>query len=76
MKEYERQLKNGLWIAKRGYVYYLYRSIEDIKRDDKEVSHNLERLNNGNEVFNRCYDGSWLCYSRKMSEVTEMASLY
>ena len=74
MHDYERQLKNGMWIAKRGYVYYLYNSMSDIKRDDEEVSHNLERINKGIEVFNRIYDGCWVFCSRRMSEVKEYAT--
>lgn len=73
MLEYEKQLRNGLWVAKRGYCYFLYTSLEAIKRDDEEVSHNLERINKGTDVFNRCYDGSWIFYSRKMAEVKSMA---
>lgn len=75
MREYEKQLSNGMWIAKRGYCYFLYLSLEAIKRDDEEVSKNLERLNNGNPVFNRCYDGSWIFYGRKMAEVKEYAQI-
>lgn len=73
MLEYEREMPNGLWIAKRGYCYYLYYSLEDIKRDDYEVSCNLDRIRNGNEVFNRCYDGLWIFYSRKLRETKEYA---
>lgn len=73
MPEYEKQLPNGLWIAKRGYCYFLYTSLESIKRDDEEVGRNIERINKGNKVFNRCYDGSWIFYSRKMAEVKEYA---
>ena len=76
MREYEKQLHNGLWVAKRGYCYYLYLSLEEIKRDDEEVSRNLERIRNGDEVFNRCYDGSWIFYSRRMADVKEEATLY
>lgn len=75
MHEYEKQLPNGLWIAKRGYCYFLYTSLDAIKRDDNEVSQNLERLNNGKPVFNRCYDGSWIIYSRKMAEVKAYANV-
>lgn len=73
MHDYEKQLSNGLWIAKRGYVYYLYQSIEDIKADDEQVGQNIMRLNKGIPVFNRCYDGSWLCRARKMSEIKALA---
>lgn len=73
MHEYEKPF-HGYWLAKRGYVYYLYLSLEEIKRDDEEISHNIERLNKGIPVFNRCYDGSWVMYSRRMSEVKAFAS--
>jgi hypothetical protein len=73
MHDYEKQLKNGLWLVKRGYVYYLYGSLDDIKRDDAEVGDNIHRLNNGVQVFNRCYDGCWIFRARKMSEVKEFA---
>lgn len=76
MNDYEKQLPNGMWVAKRGYCYFLYQEFEHIKRDDEEVSHNLERIRNGIEVFNRCYDGSWIFYSRKMAEVKEYVKLY
>lgn len=76
MTEYEKSLPNGMWIAKRGYCYFLYLSFEEIKRDDEEVSRNLERIRKGTEVFNRCYDGSWIFYSRKMAEVKEYAKNY
>lgn len=71
MADYTRQLPNTMWVAKRGYVYYLYDSLEEAKRDDEEVSHNLERIRNGIPVFNRCYCGSWLFYSRRMREVKD-----
>ena len=74
--DYEKQLKNGSWFAKRGYAYYLYSSLEDIKADDEQVSQNVARLNKGIPVFNRCYDGSWLFRSRKMSEVKSYAALF
>ena len=73
MADYERQLKNGLWLAKRGYVYYLYNTVDDLKGDDYEVSLNVERFNNGTEVFNRAYSGSWLFRTRKMSEIKDFA---
>ena len=73
MLEYEKQLSNGLWIAKRGYCYFLYRSLREIRHDDEEVSYNIDRIRNETDVFNRCIDGSWLFYSRKMSEVNEYA---
>ena len=71
MADYEKELQNGLWLAKRGYVYYLYNAVEDLERDDHEVSLNLERLNNGIEVFNRAYSGSWLVRARKMREIKD-----
>lgn len=71
MADYEKQLPNGMWLVKRGYAYYIYASAEDFKRDDEEVSHNIDRLNNGNEVFNRAYHGSGLFRSRRMSDVRE-----
>ena len=71
MNNYEKELPNGLWLAKRGYVYYLYNAVEDLKQDDYEVSLNIERLNNGTEVFNRAYSGSWLVRARKMSEIED-----
>lgn len=69
MKEYIKQMKSGKWVAKRGYCYFLYASKEDILHDDAEVAKNLDRLNNHEPVFNRCYDGSWITYSRKLSDI-------
>ena len=69
MSDYEKCLPNGIWLAKRGYVYYLYQSLEAIQHDDIQVKGNLERLNKGIPVFNRCYDGSWLARGRKMKEI-------
>ena len=40
----------------------------------EEVSHNIERLNKGEEVFNRCYAGCWFAYSRKLAEVKAYAN--
>ena len=76
MLEYEKQLPNGLWIAKRGYCYFLYRTLREIYHDDEEVRHNLERIRNGTDCFNRCSDGAWLFYSRKMAETKEYAENY
>lgn len=76
MLEYEKQLPNGLWIAKRGYCYFLYRSLTEIHHDDEEVRGNLERIRKGTDVFNRCIDGSWLFYSRKMAETQEYAETF
>ena len=69
MKEYIKQRPDGLYVAKRGYCYYLYNSIDNILDDDEQVSHNLDRLNNNIPVFNRCYNGSWIMYSRKFSDI-------
>lgn len=74
LMDYNKQLHNGLWVAKRGYCYFLYPSLEYIERDDEEVSHNIERLNKGEEVFNRCYDGCWFAYSRRLAEVKAYAN--
>ena len=76
MLEYEKQLPNGLWIAKRGYCYFLYSSITEITNDDCAVDRNLERIRNGEDVFNRCINGSWLFYSRKMAETIEHAETF
>lgn len=73
MTEYTKMHKSGLCIAKRGYCYFAYRSIEQAQEDDKQVSRNLERLRSGRQVFNRCYDGQWLFYTRKLSEFNELA---
>lgn len=76
MKEYIKQLKSGLWVAKRGYCYFLYSSKEDILHDDAEVAKNLDRIRNGEQVYNRCYDGIWITYSRKLSYIKEISTIY
>ena len=73
MSDYEKCLPNGIWLAKRGYAYYLYQSLEAIQRDDLHVKGNLERLNKGIPVFNRCYDGSWLARGGKMREIKKLS---
>ena len=72
--DYNKQMPNNMWLAKRGYVFYLYKSLDDIKRDDEAISHNLERLNNGIALFNRCYDGNYVFRTRRMSEIKEFIS--
>ena len=74
MHDYEKQLPNGLWVAKRGSCYFLYPSLDHIKRDDEEVSHNVVHLYKGEQVFNRCYAGCWFTYSRRLAEVKAYAN--
>ena len=76
MTEYTKRHKSGLYIAKRGYCYFAYKSMEQAYEDDAQVSRNLERLNSGEQVFNRCYDGKWLFYTRKLSEFNELTKYW
>lgn len=76
MTEYTKRHKSGLYIAKRGYCYFAYQSLEQAYEDDAQVSRNIERLNNGEQVFNRCYDGQWLFYTRKLSEFNQLAEYW
>ena len=76
MTEYTKMHKSGLCLAKRGYCYFAYQTIEQAEADDLQVSRNLERLRSGRQVFNRCYDGQWLFYTRKLSEFNERAEYY
>ena len=76
MTEYTKRHKSGLYIAKRGYCYFAYQSMEQVYEDDVQVSRNIERLNNGEQVFNRCYDGQWLFYTRKLSEFNQLAEYW
>ena len=47
MTEYTKMHKSGLYIAKRGYCYFAYKSLEQAQEDDVQVSRNLKRLQNG-----------------------------
>lgn len=72
MNDYEKRLPSGRILAKRGYAYYLYATMEDLKRDDEMTASNLERMNRGLTTFNRPYDGIWLARARKLAEIKEM----
>jgi hypothetical protein len=50
--------------------------MEQAYEDDAQVSRNLERLNSGEQVFNRCYNGKWLFYTRKLSEFNELTKYW
>lgn len=76
MTEYTKMHKSGLCVAKRGYCYFAYKSIEQAQEDDVQVSRNLERLRSGQPVFNRCYSGHWFFYTRKLSEFNKMAEYW
>ena len=76
MTEYTKMHKSGLCIAKRGYCYFAYQSIEQAQEDDVQVSRNLKRMCRGEQVFNRCYDGQWLFYTRRLSEFNQLAEYY
>ena len=69
MKDYEKHLDNGAVLAKRGYCYFLYESEVALQNDDYEVGRNIERINAGVPVFNRCEVGSWFAMSRKMKDI-------
>ena len=69
MADSVKRLATGRFIAKRGYCYYLYETMEAINADDTEVSKNLDRLQRNEPVFNRIYDGNWLTQSRRLADV-------
>ena len=76
MTEYTKRHKSGLCLAKRGYCYFAYQYADQAYKDDVQVSRNLERMRSGEPVFNRCYDGHWLFYTRKLSEFNKMAEYW
>lgn len=68
MSEYEKVLKSGHILAKRGCCYFLYPSIEHLKADDEAEALNINRMNAGEPVVNRCYSCNMYGYTRKLRD--------
>lgn len=62
-----------LIIAKRGCCYFIYPSQAMLDADDLDEKGNLDRMNNGELVFNRCYSTRHYGYARRLYQVKEYA---